>query len=61
MTLSQCDAYRPTHIVVKITEPDDNCDLMNLNKKINLSKLYHGILIGAWVVDEKWLLRVKMK
>ena len=60
MTLSQCDAYRPTHIVVKSNrKPDDNCDLMNLNKKINLSKLYHGILIGAWVVDEKWLFACK--
>ena len=59
-TLSQCDAYRPTHIVVKSNKkPGDDSDCMNLSRKINLSKLYHGILIGAWIVDEKWLLMCK--
>ena len=55
-TLNQCDKFQPTHIIVKSdTQNEKNKLLMQINRKVNLSKLYHGILMGAWVVTDEWL------
>ena len=57
-TLNQCDKYPATHVIVRSDGGDENDKLLMYvkNRKTNLSKLYHGILMGAWIVNDEWLL-----